>query len=311
MKLCVWRDHANFGDELNFWLWPKLLPDFFDGDERRLFIGMGSILHDNYPANAEKIVFGSGYAGYSKPPRIDENWAVYFVRGPQTAECLGLNSRLGVGDPASLVGTIAEAQALPRATRGPAFMPHWESARDGAWKRICELAEMRYIDPRWPVETVLVEIAASSILVTEAMHGAIVADSLRIPWVPISPNGRHHPKWYDWANSLGLNLKFSPTAPSVLYEAVLPLFSQDAATQSRVIRYGLKVNLPMLNRLFERGAVAALKRASVAVPHMSSSAALARALETMRENLAQLRIDYPRTSLVPPTDFVSAVCFRS
>jgi succinoglycan biosynthesis protein ExoV len=173
------------------------------------------------------------------------------------------------------------------------------------------LAEIRYIDPRWPVETVLAEIAASSILVTEAMHGAIVADSLRIPWVPISPNGRHHAKWYDWADSLGIELTFSPTAPSVLYEAVLPLFPQDAETQSRVIRYGLKADLPIFNRLFERGAVAALKRASVAVPHMSSSAALARALEMMRENLAQLRIDYPPTSLAPPTDFIPAATLRS
>ena len=93
----------NFGDALNEWLWPRLLPDFFDGDESALFLGIGSILYDFLPRNARKVVFGSGYGGYTPVPHIDDRWAFYFVRGPVTARTLGLDPSLAIGDAAILV----------------------------------------------------------------------------------------------------------------------------------------------------------------------------------------------------------------
>ena len=50
MKMYFYRGRRpNFGDELNDWLWPPLLPGFFDDDERELFIGIGSTLYDFLP----------------------------------------------------------------------------------------------------------------------------------------------------------------------------------------------------------------------------------------------------------------------
>lgn len=81
MKLCYFRDrrYGNFGDELNSWMWPKLLPKMFDNDEDVLFIGVGSALGRNRPDGLEyrreqrKIVAGAGYAsGYQARPNMQD-----------------------------------------------------------------------------------------------------------------------------------------------------------------------------------------------------------------------------------------------
>ena len=83
MKMYYFKSEiaTNFGDELNVWLWPKLLPSAFDGDDQSLFLGIGSILFDHFPSHQKKVVFGAGYGGYSPKPIIDGSWQFYFVRG--------------------------------------------------------------------------------------------------------------------------------------------------------------------------------------------------------------------------------------
>jgi len=71
---------GNFGDDLNPWLWPKLLPGIIDEDGSTLFVGIGSIINQFIPDAPLKIVFGSG-VGYGTPPVIDERkWKVYCLR---------------------------------------------------------------------------------------------------------------------------------------------------------------------------------------------------------------------------------------
>jgi succinoglycan biosynthesis protein ExoV len=74
MKLTYFQGRApNFGDELNSFMWAELLPPgFFDEDPAELFLGIGSIIFDTYPANARKYVMGSGFAGYSNAPDLND-----------------------------------------------------------------------------------------------------------------------------------------------------------------------------------------------------------------------------------------------
>jgi hypothetical protein len=118
---------SNFGDELNTWLWPQLLPGMFDDDPDALFLGIGSVLFDFFPSQQQKIVFGSGYGGYTAKPVIDDSWKVYFVRGRLTAEALGLDARLGIGDAAILLRSCTLPTVAKRYRAS--FMPHWKVCR--------------------------------------------------------------------------------------------------------------------------------------------------------------------------------------
>jgi len=52
---------GNFGDELNSWLWNRLLPETWaDAADDVLFAGIGTILDKNLPAATLTIVFGAG-----------------------------------------------------------------------------------------------------------------------------------------------------------------------------------------------------------------------------------------------------------
>jgi hypothetical protein len=65
---------------------------------------------------------------------------------------------------------------------------------------------VRYVDPTWSPERVLAELASCRLVLAEAMHAAIVADALRIPWVPVQ-SGTHvlSFKWQDWCAAMGLD----------------------------------------------------------------------------------------------------------
>ena len=169
MKMFAFSKVSNFGDQLNHWLWPKLLPGgFFTENDERLFLGIGSVLCDSHPANAEKVVFGAGYAGYSALPALDETWKLYFVRGKNTAAALNLPEDMAVGDSGILIRAVTLPQYEKRFR--VSFMPHYESAMFGSWEKICNKLGINFIDPRWDVDVVLEHMLSSELLVSEAMH---------------------------------------------------------------------------------------------------------------------------------------------
>lgn len=220
MKLVFFRGTVpNFGDELNLHVWPALLPKgFLDEDESELFVGIGSIIGDHLPAKARKFVMGSGYAGYMGLPDVhDGSWDIRFVRGPNTAKTLNIDPGLSICDSAVLL----RAMELPKPDQsvGVAFMPHYESLERGNWAEACRQAGITLIDATEPVEKVLSQIQGARLLITEAMHGAIVADALRTPWVGARPiYGGHHKKWLDWAGALDIDVRLNALKPSSVLE---------------------------------------------------------------------------------------------
>lgn len=194
---------GNFGDDLNPWLWDRLLPNVFDRNDETIFVGIGTLLNDRLPKEAQKLIFGSG-VGYGNLPQVDNTWKTYFVRGHLSAAALELDANLGLTDPAILVCNLWESPQ--EKSFKWSYMPHYheEIFNGNAWREICESIGIQYINPTAPIEKVLSQIDSSEILLTEAMHGAIVADALRVPWVAVrTKKDILSFKWNDWLSTLG------------------------------------------------------------------------------------------------------------
>jgi len=287
MKITYYKGkRPNFGDDLNPWMWPKVIPDFFDEDASAVFLGIGSIIGETaYDKAVKKIVFGAGFVPeyHEKPDMSGNDWRVYFVRGPRTAKMLGLAPELALGDSAILLRTVVKP--APDLSGPVSFMPHWESMQRGNWTEVCRLAGIRLVNPQSPVETVIEDLRTSRLVIAEAMHGAVVADALRVPWIPVLPlNAAHRAKWLDWSEPLGVGLHPRRLWPSSLAEAKLSFLRKMIAGSP-------------FAALSEKGLVhaAAQKLTDIArttAPRLSEDRVIGRATEKMLEKIVQLRRDF-------------------
>lgn len=210
MKL-VYHQGKNFGDALNPLILNRILPDFFDNKEKEIFLGIGSIIGLKQHLPQKKIVFTSGYAAgdestYGHKPVINESWDIQCVRGPLTAKILGLDQDLVVADGAILLNRLYERQNSKKYKFS--YMPHHVSLNMYShWKSLLEQVNINLIDPRDDVNKILDQIDSSENLITEAMHGAIVADAFRIPWCGVKAYPYINEfKWDDWAASLDMEV---------------------------------------------------------------------------------------------------------
>jgi succinoglycan biosynthesis protein ExoV len=167
-----------------------------------------------------------------------------------------------------------------------AFMPHVESIPRGNWAEVCAQAGVAFLDPRAPVDQLLSGIRGAEVLITEAMHGAIVADALRTPWVPVLPFHQiNRAKWHDWTASLDLSLNNVSLSPSTLREAWVSRTGLLAmGTKSRMIFDSFLVR-PCDQMLTARAAAKLAHVATTAKPQLSTDVAIARATNRALEAL--------------------------
>ena len=287
---------TNFGDLLNTWLWQKLLPNFFDHDPSITFIGTGTLLNHLLPQRtpkAEKLIIFSTGAGYEKKlTAIPDHWKIYCVRGFMTAQKLGLPKSMVVTDGGILIRRVFEASATKK--QGFAFMPHIHHARYAGqtWQKICQEIGFSYIDPGWPVEKVLRAIAQTETLITEAMHGAIAADALRIPWIPVITSARILEfKWHDWCSSI--NLPFQPhyLNPTI---APYPPVAQGIRSSIKALRYWGRYYAQNWQKLQQSGASQLQHLSNTARSYLSQEQTLERLTIELEERLYQLNDDFAK-----------------
>lgn len=198
MKLYFYKEEiANFGDDLNEWIWPRLLPNYFDEDGSHLVLGIGSILNEKLPLADKYTVLGAGW-GYGVAPKLNENWNILCVRGKLTCRALGIPEEKAIIDPAYLLRDFFEEKVEKKYKIS--LIPHAISLEIGHWEVICDKLGINLIDIR-TVDTkhFINEIKSSEKVLTEAMHGAIVADCFGIPWQGyIAYDHINSTKWNDW-----------------------------------------------------------------------------------------------------------------
>ncbi len=201
---------GNFGDDMNAWFWDTLFPDHATIAPDTTLFGIGSILwRQNLEGHRKVLVMGSG-SGYGVvPSELPKGTEIGFVRGPRTAELLGLAPDDAITDPAAMVSTFDEFQDFST-TGETVFIPHVGTAKLPLnWKRIAERAGVTYLSPAGDSHDVILQLARAKMVLAESLHGAIIADAFRVPFVPvrISPTFNNH-KWFDWADSLELEIGF-------------------------------------------------------------------------------------------------------
>lgn len=210
MKLHYYKpdnNTSNFGDELNVFIWKKYFSDLFDNSSSKVFFGIGTIIKEAekyYSEVEEVLVFGSGVR--SDKIKILDNVKIIFVRGPLSAKVLEVPKKY-ITDPAILTPNVFKVSDCDKKKKWKfSYMPHFSSSNDN-YKNVFNSIGVNYIDPTDDVEKIIKEINQTKILLTEAMHGAIVADAYRVHWIPIkSYESFNYFKWNDWALSNKLNI---------------------------------------------------------------------------------------------------------
>ena len=210
MKL-YYHKGKNFGDQLNPLIFDHFMPNAFDENDNGLFVGIGSLigLVSRFPQR--KVVFSSGLADgdsstYGPVPNDLSSYEFVCVRGPLTAKRLGLNADLAITDGAILLAAMQ--LPLVRSHEVISFMPHAGSEQFYDHQKMADELGWQFISPMEEPQQVLEKMMRSKFIVTEAMHGAIVADTLRIPWIPyVGFSTVNHFKWQDWCMSMDLEYK--------------------------------------------------------------------------------------------------------
>ncbi|MEM7551850.1 MAG: polysaccharide pyruvyl transferase family protein [Bacteroidota bacterium] len=293
MRLIYYKGN-NFGDELSPFIFNKLLPNFFNDDATTLFYGIGSILGEQtFKEKAKRIIFSSGFGNYNgAPPKIDKDSDVICVRGPITAELLKIDKSKAVTDGALLLKSFDFPEVEKKYDFS--FIPHWVSELKYPWKELCNEAGIHFISPMGDLDEVLTEIRKSKTIITEAMHGAIVADVFRIPWVPAKTyKDKYDIKWRDWTESL--NLEFEPNKLHGLYdntEFVVDKIKSSVNVPKGVIKGLIKTYKPVQNILFKSANVSTLSKLKSKKPFLSSDSIIESKFNILLEKIEDIKNNY-------------------
>lgn len=264
----------NFGDRLNEMIMPRVFSEILDYPDITL-MGIGTLINDWAIVDAlgeNRIWFSSGY-GYSRAKIIASKIGkIYGVRGKLTASFLGLDSSLACGDGAYLLRDTYQSATVK--LHKFSYIPHYGFAHDG-WIDACALAGVNYIDPRNPVKDIIRDINQTEVMICEAMHGAIVADALRVPWIPVSSHESILSfKWQDWLSTI--NLVYNPHNISTFYAR-----SGDDIARKLKYQFGSLLASTELNRI--------IKNANA---YLSTNEACDRVIAKLHHTSAQIIKDF-------------------
>ena len=266
-------------------------------------MGIGTLINHFLPHAPVKHVMGSG-VGYGALPDIDSRFVFHAVRGHGSAKALGLPAETVITDAAVLLRAV---DWLPRPSNRPRIniVLTGESLRNFDWQPVCAAAGIGTIRCHETVEDVLSAIQGSDLILAEAMHGAIAADTLRVPWIPVTCN--EHilgAKWQDWLSSLGL--AYDPFHVQPLFDGNHGLGPAERIKRAAkvVLAKSGAYSAPRLN-LQPRSSPAEVERAVQHLrlaargrPMLSDVGVLDRCVERFQAKLRALRTHQPQAALV-------------
>lgn len=231
-----YADEENFGDQLS----PRLIAALFGVRVTHAsfstadLVSVGSLLESlaRSSNHLRPHVWGTGFieaGGHWDGPEIVPN----AVRGELTLERLSnqLEGPVALGDP-GLLAPLAFPRAPAPAAAPISVVPHYVDFDDPQVREATEgRSDVRVINVRHDVETVVSQIAGSRLVLSSSLHGLIVADAYGVPnqWTPISERliGGSY-KFEDYYSAFDL----SP-APMTLSNAIARADELESAWQPR------------------------------------------------------------------------------
>ncbi|WP_417289531.1 hypothetical protein [Corallibacter sp.] len=236
---------SNFGDELNVPIWNHFFSNYLSSDSNIVFLGIGTVLRvikKKYSNSEKVIVFGSG--SHSSNIDLPSNVEIKFVRGPLSAQALTNKKVPYITDPAIIIPLVFPCKGKTKKHKF-SYMPHYSVDNDNIRKAIEGLG-IHYISPKDEWKSIIIQINQTNVLLSEAMHGAIVADAYRIPWLPVyTYKSFNFFKWKDWALSQKINLKFFKLIRIYESDSVFKLFVKKKILAYKLSR--IKKNKPFLS----------------------------------------------------------------
>lgn len=195
-----WKDHNNFGD----WITPTLLKKLVDTDcewaepEDADFIGVGSYLDVLKDHPFHGYIWGTGIMNKKSYPNLS-HCKVLALRGKYTQAHCKSHCQI-LGDPGLLANMLVKEKVPINHDIG--FIPHWNDKKTtvrGSYK----------IKITNPIETVIKDAMSCKKIVTTALHGLILADSLGLPrmWLYTDMNPGEGFKFYDYQSVYSIPLK--------------------------------------------------------------------------------------------------------
>lgn len=202
----------NFGDELNF----NFLPILFDKEViptdvkfLKNYAFLGSILNDEF-INSETEIWGTGIQNINNK-LLNKPKKVYAVRGPLTRQYLirkGVKCPEIYGDPALLLPEVYNPKIVKKYKIG--IIPHWQTKSINKYK-ILKDKNVLLIDfhnyEKWT--DVIDQILSCEYIVSESLHGLIIAEAYNIPnlWINIDLGNKYDIKFHDFFLSLKADRK--------------------------------------------------------------------------------------------------------
>ncbi len=242
MQKIYWKSTiGNFGDDLNrdfFELATNLELDKLKINEA--ILGIGSILNYNTKGYDKIHVLGSGSGVKSLNIPNRHDYRFWFVRGPMTAKALGLDTHFALTDPAILIPEVYNIHPEKRKDNKALFIPHFISSENAAWGEACTANNILYRPATSKLHDICTDICRSEIVITESLHGAVLADSYRVPWILVAtpPVAKSDFKWHDWAASL--NLKYDYAKLPWLWTKQMSIFERfDGAVKYSLSRISI------------------------------------------------------------------------
>jgi succinoglycan biosynthesis protein ExoV len=290
MELYYYNEKSNVGDALNPFIFNYLLFKYFNGDHAYKninFYGIGTLIFQHaIDLKENNVFFGTGLRDVMFGDKIkpEHNSDFRFVRGPLSSKLLG--GKTYITDPAYLVKEHPLFEEIIQYTRDRkrkviGIIPYYIHEDFFKSFRLPNY-EISIINPSKSPEEFLKQLSLCSYVITGAMHGAILADLLRIPWcrLKLNPNSSESSflsdfKWHDW--SLSLEISNIPT---------IDIGYQISISQS----FRSKLKNIYIQRVLSEAIVNTIKGQSLI---LSNESILNNKIDQLKDALEAFKRDYP------------------